>query len=87
MRALAFISIFAVAIAALAGLSWYVLLLGAAALSLISAYEQRRYRPRLAALDTTQHLPSAAMASLGNSLTAAAAAYALGAIVRFAAFG
>jgi hypothetical protein len=87
MRALAFTSILAVAIAALAGLSWYVLLPGAASLSLISAFEQRRYRPRLAALSMTQQLPSAAMASLGNSLIAAAAAYALGAIVRFAVFG
>jgi hypothetical protein len=87
MRALAFTSILAVAIAALAGLSWYVLLAGATSLSLISAFEQRRYRPRLAALGMAQQLPSAAMATLGNSLIAAAAAYALGTIVRFAMFG
>jgi hypothetical protein len=87
MRALAFGSIFGVALGALAGMPWYALILGAASLTLISTFEQRRYSLRSASPVLLGVLPQVSIASVGNAMVAATAAYALGAMVRFAVFG
>jgi hypothetical protein len=86
-RALAFGSILGVALGALAGMPWYALILGAISLTLVSIFEQRRYGLRTASPVLLGVLPQASIASFGNAMVAAAAAYALGALVRFAVFG
>jgi hypothetical protein len=86
-RALAFGSIFGVALAALIGMPWYALILGALSLTFVSAFEQRRYNLREGSPVLLGLVPQTTLMSFGNAMVAATAAYALGALVRFAAFG
>lgn len=80
--AIAYGSLLTVALTAYWGLSWTILLAGAAVLTAISVLEQRRYRSNLAAIGREDFLHTAAMASLSNGLLAAGAAYAVGFVVR-----
>jgi hypothetical protein len=86
-RALAFGSIFGVALGALAGMPWYMLIFGAVSLTLISNFEQRRYGLRSTSPALLGVLPQASIVSLGNALVATTAAYALGMLIRLAVFG
>jgi hypothetical protein len=87
-RALGFMSILGVALGALAGMAWYAIIpLGAVSLTFISALEQRRYGLRSSSPALLGILPQTSVASFGNATVAALAAYALGALVRFATFG
>ena len=79
---IAYCTICGVAVAAYCGLSWVSFLIGGAVLTLISVLEQASYRPRLAAIGMTEILQITASASLGQSLLAALAAYALGMVAR-----
>jgi hypothetical protein len=80
--AISYASLLAVGLGAYLGLSWMILLVGAAVLTLIAVLEQRRYRPKLAAIDMDDFLHTTGMASLANGLLASGAAYGVGFVVR-----
>jgi hypothetical protein len=74
----AYITILGTAIGGLFAIHWAILLPAACALSLISLYEHRQYRARFAAVGLADVFQTFAMANVGTSLVASAAAYALG---------
>jgi hypothetical protein len=79
---IAYCSLLAVGIAAYFGLPWYVSILGAAILTAIAMLEQREYHPKLAAIGMADLLQTTWLASIGNGMLAAGAAYAVGLVVR-----
>jgi hypothetical protein len=81
-NAIAYWAMFAVGLAGYFGMPWFVVLFGAAILTLIAVMEQLRYRPQLAAIGRTDLLHTTAMASASNGLLASTAAYGVGLVVR-----
>ena len=79
---IAYCTILAVALLGAFNGPWYLLLLGAAALSFISLRDQREFQPRFAALGIGGFLETAAYASAAHALLAAVAAYGLGVFTR-----
>lgn len=79
---IAYCTLLGVSLGAYFSWPWFVLLPGAAVLTLIAILEQRQYRPRLRAIGMTDLLQTTAMASAGNGLLASLAAYAVGLVVR-----
>jgi hypothetical protein len=86
MQILAFLAIFGTANAALFGLPWPALFVGAVTLAAISFVEHRRYRARFASVGMSEVFQSFAVSNGGVSLVACAGAYALGSVVRHIAF-
>ena len=78
----AYLTILAVAILGALNSPWYLLLLGAAVLTLVALRNQRQYQPRFAALGIGGLLETAAYASAAHAILAALAAYALGVFSR-----
>ena len=86
MQILAFLVVFGTANAALFGLPWPTLLIGALTLSAISLAEHRRYRARFAAVGMSDVFQTFAVSNSGASLIACVGAYALGSLVRLVVF-
>jgi len=63
---------------------WYLLLVGAAVLTLTAVRSQRQFQPRFAALGVSGLLETAAYASAAHAFLAAVAAYGLGIFARLA---
>jgi len=78
----AFLVIFCTANAALFGIGWPSVLVGALFLSGVSLYEHRRYCARFAAVGMADVFQTFAISNVGVSVAACGAAYLLGSIVR-----
>jgi hypothetical protein len=79
---IAFLAIFATALAAFAGAPVWAVVPGTLVLLTISLLEQRKLSARFAAIGASYVLTMAAWESAGNALMATGGAYALGAVTR-----
>jgi len=76
-------TILAVAVLGALNGPWYLLLVGAAVLTLIAIRNNRQFQPHFAALGMAGVLETAAYASAAHALLAAVAAYGLGVFAGF----